>query len=264
MAEQPDARPLLMIGDARQRLHEVASGSVHLTFTSPPYFNARDYGGGPIYHDYTAYLTVLDAVFEQVHRCTAAGRYLVVNTSPVLVPRPVDSSASESSRLAIPFDLHGLLLDQGWQFAEDVIWRKPLGAGSGRLRNWEHGHLPLTWKPELITEYLLAYRKPGRLTRDILLDYPPEARAASRMGIDFERSNVWEIAPRSHPDHPAVFPAELARRAIKAWTFAGDVVLDPFAGTGTTCWAAEGLGRRSIGIEQNAGYLPALERELAS
>lgn len=250
--------PLILIGDALDRLHELSAGDVHLTFTSPPYFNAKDYDA-PEYPTYEWYLSELAAVFKQVHHVTAPGRYLVVNTSPVLEPRPIDGSSSQSTRRAIPFDLHVRLTAMGWEFVEDIIWRKPLASAGGRLRGWKrHGFLPLTYKPELVTEYVLAYRKPGRLAKDVLAGYDARDRANSAMPAGFEPSNVWDIPPRSHPDHPAVFPRELAERVIQAYSFEGDTVLDPFAGTGTTLWAAEALGRRSIGIERNPDYLPRL------
>lgn len=252
--------PRILIGDALDHLPTLEPDSVHLTFTSPPYFNARDYDGSEPWPSYAAYLTSLALTFDAVQQVTAPGRYLVVNTSPVLVPRPIDGSSSQSTRHAIPFDLHARLVAQGWEFVEDIVWVKPAAASRGSARGWRrHGWQPLTWKPELVTEYILAYRKPGRLTKDVLADYDDKARLASVMPGDFEPTNVWEIAPRQHPTHPAVFPRELAERVIRAYSFVGDVVLDPFAGTGTTLWAAEELGRRSIGIERNAEYLPAFE-----
>jgi DNA modification methylase len=65
---------------------------------------------------------------------------------------------------------------------------------------------------------------------------------------------VWQIANVSDPQHPAVFPIEIPRRLISLFSFRGELVLDPFAGTGTTALAANELGRKSILIEQNGRY----------
>jgi DNA modification methylase len=78
--------------------------SIHLTFTSPPYYNARDYS---IYPSYKAYLEFLADVFREVHRITKEGRFLIVNTSPIIIPRI--SRAHSSKRYPIPFDIHPYL-----------------------------------------------------------------------------------------------------------------------------------------------------------
>lgn len=250
----------LIVADCIDAMAALPTESVHLTFTSPPYFNARGYAH---YESYSEYLDFLTAAFGQVLRLTKPGRYCVINSSPVLVARPIDGSSTESTRLGIPFDLHARLSAQGWAFAEDIIWRKPLGSVPRRRGGWlRHGQAPLTWKPDLVTEYLLAYRKPGRLTRDCLADYSAEVRNASRMPSDFERSNIWEVQPASHPNHPAVFPVSLAERCIRAWSMVGDTVLDPFAGVGTVGSVAQRLGRCATLIERDAGYAALAQRQL--
>lgn len=75
---------------------------------------------------------------------------------------------------------------------------------------------------------------------------------------------VWHIANTSHREHPAVFPVEIPRRLTKLFTFYGETVLDPFAGTGTTAAAAIALGRKAICVEQNQGYVKIIERECGS
>ena len=249
---------MIFIGDARSILEsEIGDDTVDLTFTSPPYFNAKSYSQWETYREY---LDFLREVFRVVRWKTKPGRYCVVNTSPVLTPRKVDGSNHQSSRRAIPFDLHDIMQRSLWEFVDDIVWLKPEGAGVGRSKNWtRQGHLPLTWKPEPITEYLMVYRKTGRLAKDVLSDYRDDQREASRMPADFGRGNVWKLAPRSSEAHPAVFPRELAERVIRAYSFVGDIVLDPFAGTGTTVWAAEALRRLGVGIELNEEYLPPSE-----
>ncbi len=105
--------------DVRETLLNVPDESIHLTFTSPPYYNARDYS---IYPSYEAYLTFLAGVFKEVHRVTKEGRFLIVNTSPIIIPRV--SRAHSSKRYPIPFDLHHYLMKMGWKFIDDIIWLK--------------------------------------------------------------------------------------------------------------------------------------------
>lgn len=82
---------LLVHGDVREILPSIPNDSIHLTFTSPPYYNARDY---TIYQSYEGYLQLLADIFKEVHRVTKEGRFFALNTSPVLVPR---MSCSHSS-----------------------------------------------------------------------------------------------------------------------------------------------------------------------
>ena len=144
-------------GDSREVLREFPNQSVQLVFTSPPYFNARpEYTE---YENYDEYLTLLEEVFAGCYNVLEDGRFLVVNVSPVLVPSP--SRDKPSKRLPIPFDLHGILDGMGFEFIDDIIWRKPDAAGwtSGRVRGFDVCRQPLQYKPNLVTEYLLVYRK---------------------------------------------------------------------------------------------------------
>ena len=93
---------------------------------------------------------------------------------------------------------------------------------------------------------------------------PPEAKELSKLTKEEWREytkTVWHIANTSRPDHPAVFPEEIPHRLTKLFTFYGETVLDPFAGTGTTARAAIPLGRRAVCVEQNEKYAETIRRE---
>ena len=120
-AMSPDAlKNVIVCADVGEALKEVPDESVHLTFTSPPYYNARDY---TLFQSYEAYLSFLTAVFKETHRITKEGRFFVLNTSPVIVPRI--SRAHSSRRYAIPYDIHPRLTEIGWEFIDDIVWTKP-------------------------------------------------------------------------------------------------------------------------------------------
>ena len=146
-----------ILGDCRAVLSEFPPDSVQLAFTSPPYFNAKPECAE--YVDYPSYLTFLGEAFDACHSVLAEGRFLVVNVSPVLVRRTSRSTASK--RLPIPFDLHPVLERIGFEFIDDIIWRKPEGAGwhLGRGRRFAADRQPLQYKPVTVTEYVLVYRK---------------------------------------------------------------------------------------------------------
>jgi len=248
-------RNTLALGDCEDILQDLPAGSVDLVFTSPPYYNAR-----PEYTDYLAYeeyLLKIRKVIQNVHRVLAEGRFFVMNVAPVLIRRSNRSEASQ--RIAVPFDMHRLFIEEGYNFVDDIIWEKPEGAGwaTGRGRRFAADRNPLQYKPVPVTEYVLVYRK--RTTK--LIDWnirahpKPELVKASRIGDDYERTNVWRIKPAYDKRHPAIFPPELAERVITYYSFKGDVILDPFAGIGTVGKAAVKLGRRFVLIEQDVNYV---------
>ena len=253
----------VILGDCRAALSEFPPESVQLVFTSPPYFNAKPECAE--YVDYPSYLDFLGQAFDACHWALAEGRFLVVNVSPVLVRRTSRSAASK--RLPIPFDLHPILDRSGFEFIDDIIWRKPEGAGwhLGRGRRFAADRQPLQYKPVTVTEYILVYRKKtDRLIDWNLRNHPdPAAVERSRIWGDYDKTNVWELAPANHPGHPAVFPDELARRVIRYYSFEGDCVLDPFAGAGTVGRVAAAMGRRFALVEKRADYFALMRRELA-
>ena len=224
--------------------------SFHLTFTSPPYFNAREYSTFP---SYKKYLNFLEAVFALIHKKTKEGRFLILNTSPVITPRASRQQASQ--RHPITFDIHAPLINMGWEFIDDIVWVKPEASVKNRIAGFSRHRKPLAYKPNPVTEYVMAYRK----QTDKLIDwnirqYDKNTVEESKVRDGYETSNLWTIRPRYDKRHPAVFPLELCKRAIEYYSFEGDLVLDPFAGTGTVGQAAKILNRRYCLIEKEAKY----------
>lgn len=248
-------------GDSEEILQDLPAGSVDLIFTSPPYYNAR-----PEYTDYLTYeeyLLKIRKVIQQAHRVLAEGRFFVMNVSPVLIRR---ANRNESSkRIAVPFDMHRLFIEEGYDFIDDIIWEKPEGAGwaVGRGRRFAADRNPLQYKAVSVTENILVYRKQtSKLIDWNLRAHPkPELVKASRIGDDYERTNIWRIKPAHDSRHPAIFPIELAKKVISYYSFKEDVVLDPFAGIGTTGKAAAMLERRFVLIEQNPEYVNVIRAE---
>ena len=249
---------LVILGEAQEALPRLPEESVHLTFTSPPYFNAREYA---VYSDYEEYLSVLDDVFREVHRVTSEGRYLIVNTSPVIVPRKHRQDSSR--RYGIPFDLHVRLTASGWDFVDDISWVKPELSAKGRARGFYVNRKPLTYKPNIRTEYLMVYRKhTDRLIDWNLRQYSPETVEQSLVLEDMETSNVWEIRPATDSVHSAVFPSELCDRVVKLYSMVGDTVLDPFAGSGTLGASAVDLQRHVVLVERDMDYFNRIQQKV--
>lgn len=251
-------------GDSEEILQDLPSESIDLVFTSPPYYNAR-----PEYTDYITYeeyLLKLRKVIQQVYRVLAEGRFFVMNISPVLIRRSNRTEASQ--RIAVPFDVHRLFIEEGYDFIDDIIWEKPEGAGwaTGRGRRFAGDRKPLQYKPVPVTEYILVYRKhTSKLIDWNIRAHPkPELVKASKIDDKYETTNIWRIKPAHDKRHPAIFPVELAERVISYYSFKEDVVLDPFAGIGTVGKAASRSGRRFVLIEQNPEYIEVIRSEVKS
>ena len=242
-------------GDVRDVLKYVPDESIHLTFTSPPYYNARDYA---IYPSYEAYLDFLQEVFLETQRITKEGRFLIVNTSPVIVPRI--SRAHSSKRYPIPFDLHNRLTEIGWEFIDDIVWMKPEYSVKNRIGGFQQHRKPLAYKPNSITEYLMVYRKQtDRLLDWNMRQYDEQIVNESKVADGFETTNVWQIHPKSDKVHSAIFPAELCQRVVEYYSFKGDLIFDPFGGSGTLGRMAKKLGRHFFLTEKETKYFEYMQ-----
>jgi len=216
-------------GDVLKVLKKVEDLSVHLTFTSPPYYNARDYS---TYSSYDQYINFLKKVFLEVHRITKEGRFFALNTSPIIIPRA--GRKYSSVRYPIPFDLHTEIVNMGWEYVDDIVWLKPEPSAKNRVAGFNMHRKPLAYKPNCVTEQIMIYRKRSTKLIDWIFDqYPNEVIEDSKVKDGYESSNVWKIDPTFNRQHSAVFPLELCDRIIKYYSFKGDLVFDPFAGSGS-------------------------------
>lgn len=245
----------IRLGDAEEELADMPNECVDLVFTSPPYYNAK-----PEYAEYLSYedyLSKMKRIIHQCHRVLNEGRFFVINVSPVLLRRASRNEASK--RIAVPFDFHRLFIEEGFEFIDDIIWVKPEGAGwaTGRGRRFAADRNPLQYKPVPVTEYVLVYRKKSDKLIDWLIRKHPDqtALAESKIEDGYDVTNIWKIHPAHNKHHPAVFPIELAEKVIKYYSIKNDVVLDPFAGTGTTGKAALSLNRRFVLVERDEEYM---------
>ena len=243
-------------GDSLNVLKKIEDDTFHLTFTSPPYYNARDYS---IYKSYEDYLKFLDKIFKEVHRTTKEGRFFILNTSPVIVPR--FSRNYSSKRYPIPFDIHPLLVNMGWEFIDDIVWSKPEASAKNRVGGFLQHKKPLAYKPNATTERVMVYRKKTTKLIDWnLKQYSKEVINESLVKDEIHKSNLWNIGPSHDKVHSAVFPKELCDRIIKYYSLSGDLVLDPFAGSGTFGNAAFDRNRNFFLIEKDDTYFQDMKK----
>jgi len=249
----------VVMGDVRDIIKLLPDTSIHLTFTSPPYYNARDYS---IYQSYDDYLHFLECVFKEIHRITKEGRYFILNTSPIIIPRV--SRQYSSKRYPIPYDIHPLLVKMGWEFIDDIVWVKPEASVKNRVAGFDQHRKPLAYKPNPRSECIMVYRK----KTDKLIDwnikqYYWETIEKSKIKEDYETSNIWEIDPVFDKKHTAVFPIELCYRIIKFYSYIGDLVFDPFGGSGTMGKAAQNLQRYFLLTEKDSKYFQRIKEILS-
>lgn len=248
----------VVLGDAQKILKYVPDESIHLTFTSPPYYNARDYS---TYQSYEEYLTFLEKIFKEIYRTTKEGRFFILNTSPIIIPRV--SRNHSSKRYPIPYDLHSILMKMGWEFIDDIIWAKPEASVKNRNAGFLQHRKPLAYKANSRSEMIMVYRK----KTDKLIDwnmkqYPFHIVNESKVHGKYETSNIWNIDPVFDKTHSAVFPEELCNRVIKFYSFIGDLVFDPFAGSGTLGKSALKLKRNFFLTEKDKKYFERIKEIL--
>ena len=260
--EPPGVVDQIYLGDARS-MDRVRRSSVALVVTSPPYFAGKAYeaelGEGHIPATYVEYLTMLEDVFAECVTKLEAGGRLAVNVAN-LGRKPYRSLSA---------DVIGILQDRlGLLLRGEVVWRKARGAGG----NCAWGSFKKPANPVLrdLTERVVIASK-GRFDRAIdpkqraLANLPHRATTTADEFMD-ATLDVWELAPESatRVGHPAPFPVELPERLIELYTYAGDVVLDPFMGSGTTAVAAVRTGRHYLGYDTDDAYAKAARERVAA
>jgi site-specific DNA-methyltransferase (adenine-specific) len=251
----------IIVGDSRD-MQAVPDNSVALVVTSPPYFAGKEYevalGEGHVPADYLEYLTMLRDVFAECRRVLEPGGRIAVNVAN-LGRKPYRSLAG---------DVTTILQDElAMLLRGEIVWVKAKGAaGSCAFGSYLKASNPVLRD---VSERVVVASK-GRFDRAV----PAKRRAA--LGLPHESTiakdeflastlDVWEIRPERarRVRHPAPFPVELPARLLRLYTYADDVVLDPFMGSGSTAVAAVENGRHFVGYDTDPDYVAIAEERVA-
>ena len=245
--------------DDKVGIPAIQDNSVSLTFTSPPYWNFVDYEGksGIGYREsYQDYLDALGHTFRAVWEKTIPGGVLVINASNMKARKSVEG---KSFIYPLISDIIRGADEAGFVFFDEIVWVKCSVNRTAALNGRPlFGSYPFPGRPKMldsIFENVMVFTKPGKRTK-----LPKEVKELSRVDKDdwwVYTKGVWYIPPDKDPYHPATFPMEMAERIVKLYSFVGDLVLDPFAGTGTTVIAAEKNERQGLGLEIAPEYKKA-------
>jgi DNA modification methylase len=276
----------ILTGDTRTLLPTLESQSVQTVATSPPYWGLRDYQvDGQLGLEATpeAYVTALVEVFREVNRVLRDDGTVWLN---------LGDSFQDKQLLGIPWRVAFALQADGWYLRSDIVWAKgvsfcPSYSGSVMPE-------PVRDRPTRAHEYLFLLSKSSKYYYDADAVKEPARHAGTKISLGAKSMSkrsatglgvkpsgnaladswtvgtgrnlrsVWTIKTQPNPDaHFATFPTALVEPCVKAGSRVNDLVLDPFAGSGTTGLVAMRLGRRFVGIELNPAYVTLAERDLA-
>jgi site-specific DNA-methyltransferase (adenine-specific) len=222
---------------------ELPDGSVHLTVTSPPYNVGKAYEEAL---DLPSYIDFLRNAFTEVWRVTAEGGRVCVNIA----------NTGRNPYLPLSDYLSMIMLDTGFKMRGEIIWHKGASAGvSTAWGSWMSASNPCLRDTH---EYILVFSK-GAFGRGRTKE---QKSTITKEEFASWTKSVWDIQADSAKKrgHPAPFPEEIPRRLVRLYTFPGDLVLDPFAGSGTTAAVSIAEGRRWAAYELNAEYIPLIEK----
>ncbi len=246
--------PGVFFKDSRD-MSELADSSVHLVLTSPPYYVGLEYEKDLSFEEHQA---MLQAVFAECARVLVPGGVVFLNFGDIHNYGSRNGGAPEV--LPMGGFYNDLLRKHGLRLTDTLIWEKNLNWDSCQQVMYS-GRCPHTsYRTLNNSEYLWVFRKDGK--REVPLDLEYESRLTKEEWKELV-PGVWKIrSVPSQDKHPAQFPEALVERAVRMFSYKGDVVLDPFLGSGTTVKVARALGRNGIGYERMEKYKPVIMEKL--
>ena len=250
-----------------QTMNELADESIDFILTSPPYFNIKSYGGGAEgqlgdINNYDEFINELLKVWVECERVLKPNGKLAINV-PMLPMIKKDLSTHYNRHI---FDLnadiqHSILKATSLFLYDLYIWNrtnssKPLMFGSYPY--------PRNFYLQNTSDFIGIYVKDGKPdTSNITQENKEKSKLTQKEWVEYTK-HIWDIPIELQgKQHPAIMTTEIARRCIKLFSFVGDVVLDPFAGSGTTLKVARDLGRDYVGYEVETYYKRIIEDKLA-
>ena len=242
----------------------IPDGSVNLIITSPPYWTLKDYdiegqiGKGSSSYDY--YINELNKVWKECVRVLTPDGKICINIMPFLLTGKAARFERRETRLVLG-DIEKFMDSTGCMFQFGLyIWDKRKIARFSSFGSYPYPPNIFSTYPY---EWITVFSKEGK-RKPVSKEIKEKSKLTTEEWQKWAINSIWEMQPAKAKaeGHPAPFPKELPTRLIKLYSFWGDTVLDPFAGTGTTLLAAQELGRKSIGFELNPEYIKLINKKL--
>jgi len=227
-----------------EKMEELPDNSVHLMVTSPPYNVGKEYDENLILNEYREFLK---RVWSEVKRVLVPGGRACINIA----------NLGRKPYIPIHAFIIENMLDLGFLMRGEIIWNKASsGSPSTAWGSWLSAKNPILRD---IHEYILVFSK-GMFSRGNLRR---ESTISKKEFLEFTKS-VWTFAaePATKVGHPAPFPVELPYRLIQLYTFEGEIVLDPFIGSGQSAIAAVKTKRHYVGYDINEEYVKLAKKRI--
>lgn len=240
-------------GDCLEVMGKMLDECVDLIVTSPPYWNQRAYSFWPTYEEYMADVS---GWVKECHRVLKQGRHCFWVVPDKLPWPPEKNGTGERLYMPVYADTERLAAEVGFVCKFPIVWKKP----HGTQKMFGSYPYPPTIIHTPMTERICVWRKIGRYSRPSR--ETKEASCFTKEDWVAYAQDLWEINPETSSDHPAPFPESLVRRVLLLWSFVGDLVFDPFMGSGTTAVAAKKLNRSFFGCDLEEEYVSMANKRL--
>ncbi|MBT9174276.1 MAG: Modification methylase DpnIIB [Syntrophomonadaceae bacterium] len=261
-------------------MSEIPNNLIHLIVTSPPYFKIKDYSKDGYQKDkmsdkiegqigdignYELYLNEMLKVWKECERVLKPNGKLIINVP--LMPMLKKELTTHYNRhiFDINADIENSILKNTKLFLYDIfIWKRTNPSKSLMFGSYPY---PRNFYAQNTVEFITVYVKDGISDNNLPAEIKNRSKLTEKEWVEYTKQ-VWDIPIPNKNDiafgkHPAIMPEEIVKRCIKLFTFVGDIVLDPFAGSGTTLKVAKELGRYYVGYEIMKNYKNIIERKLS-
>ena len=265
--------------DARV-MSEIPDNSVHLIVTSPPYFNIKDYSKdghqnkkhsekndsqiGDI-ENYDRYIQELLSVWKECERVLVPNGKIIINVP--LIPMIKSEMTTHYNRHIFDINAgiqHSILRGTKLFLYDTYIWNRTNPSKALMFGSYPY---PRNFYAQNTIEFVTVYVKDGKSLNSLPKEIKEKSKLTQKEWVEFTKQ-IWSIPIPGRGDsacgeHPAIMPEEIVKRCVRLFTYVGDVVLDPFAGSGTTLKIAKQLGRNYVGYEIMIAYKKVINKKIS-
>jgi site-specific DNA-methyltransferase (cytosine-N4-specific) len=274
-----DYLDMVFYSDSRN-MKELPDSSVQLIVTSPPYFNIKDYSLDGYQQqrngkrkkaqigditDYGQYINELLLVWKECERVLKPNGKMAVNTP--LMPMLKKNMTTHYNRHIFDIDSdikYSIIHNTGLFLLDVYIWNRTNPSKKMMFGSYPY---PRNFYAQNTCEFISVYVKDGQPENNLPEEIKEQSKLTQEEWVNFTKQ-IWNIAIPGKGDiafgkHSAIMPEEIVRRCVRLFTFAGDVVLDPFAGSGTTLKVAKEQNRHYVGYEISETYKTVINEKLS-